>query len=205
LIRLLLLLFLALALGGATHAFPITMTLEASSTSLTPGETLTVTVEVDGLEDEEESQVALESFDLDLSFDVARLSFDSLTFGITLGDPNDNLETFLTGPGAPNTTGVVVMGEFSWLSEATLLGLQASPPLVLATIEFTVLDNPGLAVLEFINLGSSSLGGIGGRALGSELDSPSALQVTVVPEPATALLLLSAAGLLLGRRPGARS
>lgn len=200
----LLLLFLALALGGAVQAFPITLSLAPSSVALLPGESLTIEVYVAGLEDDEESQVALESFDLDLEFDKTRLSFDSLTFGITLGDPDDNSETFLTGPGTPNTTGIVAMGEFSLLLESDLLMLQGSPPLLLATIEFTALNNPGPAELEFINLGSSSLGGIAGAPLGNELDPPpSALNVTIVPEPGAAALLLTG-GALLARRRGAR-
>jgi hypothetical protein len=198
LIRFLLLLVLALAFGGAAHSLPITLTLEASATSLMDGESLTVTVKVDGLDDD--GQVALESFDLDLSFDETRLSFDSITFGITLGDPDDNLETFITGPGTPNTTGVVAMGEFSFLSEASLLALQSSPPLLLATIEFTALDELGTAVFEFINLGSSSLGGVSGAALGDELTPPSALNVSIVPEPAVGVLLLAGLALAQWRR-----
>jgi hypothetical protein len=201
--RFLLLLVLALLIGGAVQAFPITLSLVPSSLSLDPGETLTVEVYVEGLEDEEESQVALESFDLEISFDKTRLSFDSLSFGITLGDPDDNGETFLTGPGTPNTTGIVEMGEFSFLSEVALLALQNSPPLLLATIEFTALNNPGAAVLAFSSLGSGSLGGMAGDPLGDELDTPSALNVAIVPEPGAAALLLTG-GALLARRRGAR-
>jgi membrane protein YqaA with SNARE-associated domain len=86
------------------------------------------------------------------------------------------------------------MEEFSFLTEASLLALQ-SAPFTLATLTFTALDNPGNVVLQLINLASSSLGGVAGAALGDDLQTPNSLQVSIVPEPATALL--GAAGLAL--------
>jgi hypothetical protein len=91
------------------------------------------------------------------------------------------------------------MGEFSFLTEAQLLALQDAP-FALVTIEFTALDNPGGALLELINLTGTSLGGPGGQALGDDLAAPSSLLVDVLPEPATATLLIAALALLGLRR-----
>jgi hypothetical protein len=148
---------------------------------------------VDGLDDD--GEIALESFNLDLAFDESRLAFDSLIFGTSLGDPGDGGETFLLGPGNPNVNGVVELGEFSLLDEAPLLALQ-SAPFVLATVEFTALANPGPVVLAFLtdedgNLQSDALGGFGGEPLGDAVAEPDAIEVSV-PEPALGALLLIA-------------
>jgi hypothetical protein len=198
LLRCLLALSLAVGWAGAARALPITLTLVPSAVSLAPDDTLTVTIAIDGLTDDE-GEIALESFDLDLAFDNTRLQFESLAFDINLGDPNDGFETFLSGPGNPNVNGVVEMGEFSFLTEAQLLALQDAP-FALVTIEFTALDNPGGALLELINLTGTSLGGPGGQALGDDLAAPSSLLVDVLPEPATATLLIAALALLGLRR-----
>jgi hypothetical protein len=191
----LLLLGLGIGVAGGASALPITLTLVPSTLTLVAGGTLTVDVVVDGLDND--GEIALESFNLDLAFDASRLAFDALSFGTSLGDPNDGGETFLIGPGNPNVNGVVEMGEFSLLGAAALLALQ-SAPFVLATVEFTALANPGPLVLEFVNLGSDALGGIGGVPLGDALDPPEAIEVTV-PEPAAGALLLVALA-PLGRR-----
>ena len=109
----------------------------------------------------------------------------------------------MTGPGTPNVSGVVLMGEFSLLTAAQLLALQ-NAPFTLATIGFTALANPGSAELEFINLDGSSLGGVAGRALGNELEPPASLFVTIVPEPGCISLLAAALALLALRRHAAR-
>lgn len=183
--------------AGAAAALPVTLTLVPSGAVLTAGQTLSVDVVVGGLFDDVE--IALESFDLELAFDDGRLQFQSLTLGGSLGDPNDNGETFVTGPGNPNVTGVVELGLFSLLTESSLLALQ-SAPFVLATIEFEALANPGSALLELINLYAGSLGGVAGLELGSELQTPSQLFVTIVPEPGAAGLLATAGLALLAWR-----
>ena len=191
-----------LGVAGAANAFPVTLTLVPSSAVLTAGQTLSVDIVVGGLVDE--GEVAVESFDLDLAFDDSRLQFTSLEFGISLGDPDDSGETFVTGPGNPNVNSVVEMGVFSLLTGAQLLALQ-SAPFLLATVEFEALAVPGSALLEFINLSGSSLGGLGGLALGDVLAPPSQLFVTVVPEPGAAALLVGAFALLARRMRPARA
>ena len=186
----------SLALASAAAALPLTLTLIPSSASLSAGQSLSVDIVVGGLFDE--GEIALESFDLDLSFDDSRLQFTSLTFGTSLGDPNDSGETFVTGPGNPNANSVVEMGVFSLLTGAQLLALQ-SAPFLLATVQFQALAVPGSALLELINLGGSSLGGLAGFPLGDELAAPGQLFVMVVPEPGAAALL-AVAFALLGRR-----
>jgi len=211
LLRALWLLSWILGLSSSALALPVTLTLVPSAGSLLPGQTLSVAVVVGGLTDMA-GEIALESFDLDLSFDTTRLQFDSLSFATSLGDPNDGGETFVSGPGTPNVSGVVLMGEFSSLTGAQLLALQ-NAPFTLATIGFTALANPGPAEFEFINLDGSSLGGVEGRALGDELQDPNtgcappavcALSVTIVPEPRGAALLAAALALLALRRRAAR-
>jgi hypothetical protein len=192
----------SLAVAGAASALPVTLTLVPSSLSLTMGQTLSVDVVVGGLDND--GEIALESFDLDLSFDDSRLQFTSLAFGSSLGDPNDSGETFVDTnagdlEGHPNDSGVVEMGVFSLLSGAQLLFLQ-SAPFVLATVEFEALAAPGSALLELVNLSASSLGGLGGASLSdTELETPAQLFVSVVPEPGVAVLLAAACALLAQR------
>jgi hypothetical protein len=190
------------AMAGSAAALPVTLTLVPSSVSLMAEQILTLDILVGGLFDS--GEIALESFDLDLAFDDTRLQFTSLAFGSSLGDPNDSGETFVTGPGNPNVNGVVEMGMFSLLSGAQLLTLQ-SAPFVLATIQFEALDNPGSALLELINLAGSSLGAPGGVALGDDLQTPSQLFVSVVPEPGAAALTAVAFALLARRARAARA
>jgi hypothetical protein len=188
-----------LAVASPAAALPVTLTLVPSSPSVGVGQTLSVDIVVGGLSEfEGESEIALESLDLDLAFDTSRLAFEALSFGAFLGDPGDGAETFVSGPGTPNATGVVQMFEFSLLTEAQLLALQAAP-FTLATVQFQALEGTGSTLLQLVNLDGSSLGGVAGRALGDELAAPSALSIEVVPEPS--LLALAAAALLaLGRR-----
>jgi hypothetical protein len=188
-----------LAVASPAAALPVTLTLVPSSPSVGVGQTLSVDIVVGGLSEfEGESEIALESLDLDLAFDTSRLAFEALSFGAFLGDPGDGAETFVSGPGTPNATGVVQMFEFSFLTEAQLLALQAAP-FTLATVQFQALEGTGSTLLQLVNLDGSSLGGVAGRALGDELAAPSALSIDVVPEPS--LLALAAAALLaLGRR-----
>ncbi len=198
------LLCLTLALLGGVSpaaALPLTLSLVASDTSLVAGQSFTVTVVVGGLTEfdgDVVQEIALESFDLSLQFDTGRLQFTSLAFGGSLGDPNDAFETFLSGPGNPNGTGVVSLGEFSFLTESQLLTLQ-NAPFTLATIGLQAYETVGGTQLQLINLGASSLGGVAGRPLGNLLQAPSALLVTVVPEPATAALGLLTLALLARR------
>ena len=193
------------AVAGSAAALPVTLTLVPSSVSLIAEQILTVDIVVGGLFDG--GEIALESFDLDLKFDRTRLQFTSLTFGSSLGDPNDSGETFLSGPGTPNTPppfGVVEMGEFSQLTGPQLLALQ-SAPFVLASIQFEALGVPGSALLELINLVDTSLGGPAGNTLGDDLQAPSQLFVSIVPEPGATALLAAACALLARRARPARS
>jgi hypothetical protein len=201
LVRLLrsLLVVLPLFIGaGPAAALPITLTLVPSAAVLTPGQTLSVDIVVSGLVDAEEAVIALESFDLDLAFDTSRLAYTSLAFGGSLGDPENAGQTFVSGPGNPNGTGVALLFEFSLLSEAQLLALQDAS-FTLATLEFQALAVPGDTVLQLVNLDAGSLGGVGGVSLSdTELAAPAAISVEIVPEPA--LVSLGAAALLVLRR-----
>jgi len=187
---------LALSLLGSAApaaALPLTLSLVPSSPNLGLGQSFSVSVVVGGLTElvgDNVQEIALESFSLSLQFDASRLQFQSLSFGGSLGDPNDAFETFLSGPGTPNSTGVVTLGEFSFLTESQLLALQ-SAPFTLATVGLRAVEGLGPTQLQLIGLDASSLGGVSGRALGNLLQAPSPLNVTV-PEPAAATLVLLA-------------
>lgn len=199
---------LALALvGGASPAaaLPLTLTLVPSDTTLVPGQLLSVDVVIGGLvelDGDFEQPIALESFDLRLQFDTSRLGSPSLAFGSSLGDLDDPFETFVSGPGSD--PGVVAMLEFSFLSEGALLALQDAP-FTLVTIQLQASELLGATQLQLVNLGGSSLGGIGGVALGNLLAAPSPLLVTIVPEPSLATFGLVALALLARRARAARA
>jgi hypothetical protein len=201
-----------LAVAGSVApagALPITLTLVPSSAVLIEGQTLTVDVVVAGLTELDGDfveEIPLESFDLDLQFDTSRLQYTSLTFDTSLGDPDDSGETFVSGPGNPSDTGLVLMFEFSLLSTAQLLALQ-SAPFTLATIMFEALALPGSTELLLTGLDDSSLGSPGGvpRGIGFGLEAPSSLFVSILPEPGTAALVIAALVLLGWRERRARA
>ena len=188
-------------LGGASPAaaLPLTLTLVPSDTTLVPGQVFSIDVVIDGLvelDGDFEQPIALESFDLELQFDTSRLAFTSLAFGSSLGDLDDPFETFVSGPGG--AAGVVAMLEFSFLTEGALLALQDAP-FTLVTIQLQASELLGATQLQLANLDGSSLGGIGGVALGNLLAATSPLLVTIVPEPGLAGLGLLALALLARR------
>jgi hypothetical protein len=188
-------------------ALPLTLTLVPSSPTVATGQSFSVAVVVGGLtqvDGDFVQEIALESFDLSLQFDTSRLQLTSLTFASSLGDPNDSFETFTNGPGDANGTGVVTLGEFSFLTESQLLALQDAP-FTLATLQLQAGQTAGGTLLQLVNLSGSSLGGVAGLPLGDELEAPSALLVTLVPEPATAALGLLALALLAHRSRTARA
>ena len=196
-----------LAAAAPAAALPLTLTLVPSDTTLAAGQTFSVAVVVGGLtqvDGDFVQEIALESFDLSLQFDTSRLQFTSLGFGSSLGNPDDSFETFTNGPGDANGTGVVTLGEFSFLTESQLLALQDAP-FTLATLELKAGQTAGGTLLQLINLGASSLGGVAGLPLGNQLEAPSALLVTVVPEPATAALALLSLVLLARRARASRA
>ena len=201
---------LALALLGGVApaaALPLTLSLVPSDSTLVSGQIFSVAVVVGGLTEQVGDvvqQIPLESFDLQLQFDKTRLQFTSLAFGTSLGDPNNGSETFLTGPGTPNSSGVVTLGEFSLLTASQLLGLQDAS-FTLATIQLQASETVGGTQLQLIQLDGSSLGGVAGRALGDLLAAPNPLLVTVVPEPSVAALSLLGLVLLARRARVARS
>jgi hypothetical protein len=200
--RFLLTLLLAVGWTGAARALPVTLSLVPSDTTLLSGQTLSLDIVIGGLSElvgDDVEEIALEFFDLELDFDTTRLQFVSLSFGPSLGTV---AQTFRTGPGTPNATGVVEMGNFSNLTEVQLLALQ-SAPFLLTTITFEALDNPGSAALELISLLEDSLGSVAGRNLGDELTAPSPLFVAILPEPGIGALAAAALA-LLGLRARAR-
>jgi len=196
-------------LGGVAPAaaLPLTLTLVASDATLVSGQSFQVDVVVGGLTElvgDFEQPIPLESFQLKLQFDTSRLQFTSLSFGSSLGDPNNGSETFVNGPGDANGSGVVTLEDFSFLTAPDLLLLQ-NAPFTLATITLQAAEGIGATQLQLVDLGASSLGGVVGRPLGDLLQAPSPLLVTVVPEPAAASLALLALALLASRARAAHA
>jgi len=126
---------------------------------------------------------SVRAFDLDLTFDASLLAYAGVSFGPFLGSPGS--ESIVT---ASELSGVVDLKEVSLLSGSALDALQPRD-FLLATLTFQALG-AGDAQLE---LTQRDLADVAGSPLA--VTGPSAANVAIVPEPATAVLL--AGGLLV--------
>ncbi|MCI0527931.1 MAG: PEP-CTERM sorting domain-containing protein [Nitrospira sp.] len=137
---------------------------------------------------------SLATFDLDVFFDPAILSFNSVGFGPFLGDPS--LGEAITTSDA-STSGSVNLFEVSFLEGDATTCVFCIPPFLndlqpssftLATLTFDTLAM-GTSSLSFT---LNALGDANGNPLGASLGSGSVTvsgDVAVIPEPATLLLM----------------
>jgi hypothetical protein len=177
------------ALGGEpAHAVGISLVLPGG-TEVEVGAPVSVGVVVSGLGDGVAPSVG--AFDLDLSFDTGLLTYDDVAFGPGLGEPvTEALVSIEVVGGIANGQAV------SLLSPSALDALQGES-LTLGSI-FFMAASPGSGQLELVSVQLSD-------AFGAPLsiDSLTGSPITVIPEPATALLAgLGLLGLVLRRRLG---
>jgi hypothetical protein len=165
-------------LGSALCADAATLSLVPSQASLQAGQPLQLELRIADLAAGE----ALGVFDLGVTFDTARFSFTSLSFGADLGAPG--VDAWDLGSGQQG--GSVRVAELSFLED-----LSAQPKdFTLATLTFTAL-NAGAGDFGFTAV---TLGDAFGNALAATMTGTT-VAVSAVPEPADYALF--AAGLAL--------
>jgi len=188
--------FLMLVFCNTNVSQAVTLGFYPVSQDVLVGDPADVELVISGLGDY--SPDSLSAFDLDIGFDPTILGFDSVTFGSCLGDPC-SVETShgFTDYG----TGTVNIWELSWLyaNQASdsfydpLVPGSGYPPYLddiqpssftLATLTFDTLAL-GTSFLD-ITINLCGLGDAYGDPLSADLLSGS---ISVVPEPATLLLL----------------
>ncbi len=125
---------------------------------------------------------SLGAFLIEVTFDNNILNFASVTYGESLGNPNDVFETDVVTTSGPN---MVSLDEFSFLSAPELDALQPDS-FTLATLTFTSVG-VGTSPLGFGSIDLSD-------AVGLTTADPTlgTANITVVPLPATFVLLASA-------------
>jgi hypothetical protein len=180
-------------LAGALAAPPagaISIALLPALADVAVGDGLDIDVVVSGLG--AGAPPSLGSYDLDVSFDASRLTFDSLSFGTLLGGPVDSLQSAVAG------AGLVDFAELSLLLPAELDALQPAS-FSIATLHFTV-SAEGTSTVAV----SQALAGDGeGRPLPIDALASAAITgsaASAVPEPGAAALF--ALGLLLAVKRG---
>ena len=158
---------------SALPAFSATLEFSPGTASVEPGGSLVLDLVVSDL-----AGNAVAAYDLGIAFDDAQLQLDSVVQTTGLGDPTF-FEAFY---GSTIGTGFIEISGLSVLSDAVLLLSQGGDSVILATIGFTALT-PGDTSIGFA---ATELTGLVAQPLDV---TPIDGQVTIIPEPATALLL----------------
>lgn len=178
----------AILLFFSTNSYAIiTLGFSPATQNLNSGDPVYVEIVISGLEND--TAPSLGAFDLDVSFDPAILSFNSVAFGDPLlGDQLDiwgiggnDMDALITSPG------ILDLYEISYDSPDDLNDYQAGA-FTLATLSFTTIA-PGISPLVITD---SVLGdALGDPLYADELQSGEVNVVSAVPEPATLLLAVS--------------
>jgi hypothetical protein len=125
------------------HATATRIDLNPTVTDTFVGSTFSVDVVISGLDGLSPS-LAVTDFDLDISFDPARVQATGVGFGTGLGNPAD-----IDGFDYLSTPGIVDLFAISFLDYDSLRALQGSS-FTLATLTFLALGPPGTSSLEFV-------------------------------------------------------
>ncbi len=165
-------LFLAGPARSATIGF------SASATVVDVGESFVVDVVVFGLAGE-----IVSAYDLDIVYDDAVISLDSIVFTNAVGDPG-LFEAFVSSSTGP---GLVDLAGLSLLSDADLLAGQGGDSVILASLGFTA-HTEGSTPLGFVFDAFNDVKGAGALILPLEAAPGSVTAGTPIPEPTSALL-----------------
>ena len=175
----------ALASTGPAHG--ATVSLSPAAGSVVVGGQLVIDVIVDGLA----AGQSVAGFDIDLVFDAALLSANSVAFGAALGaDGVDQLSNAVLGAGRADLAAV------SLLSGAELLVLQGGGPFSIATITLMALA-PGMAdvLFDLVTPPGLLFSDADGVLLTVTVGGEARVAVmpgSVVPEPSAPMLVLVA-------------
>jgi len=170
---------------GLGYALPLTIEVTPSSSVVTLGHQITVGLRISGLGSG--SAPSLSEFDLDLGFDLSKLSFVSANYGDpVLGDQLD-----LAGFGAsqlttPNLSSVNLF-ELSFDSVSDLDNLQADQFIMVSVTFDTLALGGGNFALALNSLADAS----GGSLTGSTTLTNGSFTITAVPAPPTLTLVVA--------------
>ena len=179
----------ALVFGAAAADAAPLLSFSPSSQNVNIGDPASVDIVISGLAVDEE----IGSFDLDITYNSAVVSFVDYTLGTGLGAGGDIIDLSLGDLG-----GLIDVAVLSLLDEADLKPLQGGG-FVLATLNFTAVAN-GVSALT---LPQSIFADGAGVELLVDADR-GAIRVGDVPEPASLLLLGAGAMALVARRRARR-
>lgn len=176
----------ALALA-AVPASAVSLSLQPNAISAAPGDPVTLALRIGGLD--AAGIDGLGSFDVEIVYDPAVLSFGSYTLGGLLGD----LSAFEAIDYSVVQSGRIQLSEISLLDMPTLAALQPDS-FELATLRFTM-DPKGVGKGSAVSIDKVwVLGDASGQSF--DFDSPAGQVVRVVPEPSIYAMLLLGLGAL---------
>lgn len=165
-----------MAVGG------VILNLSPSSQTALPGDNISLDLIISGLN--AGGAPSLGDFDLDIAFDITKLSFTGYSLGSFLGVISSEADDFSSGVSG----GLINLAEVSYLLPAELDSLQGSS-FTLATLLFhvNVLGNGASTNVSFATI--NALGDGFGNSLGVDAANSATISNNV-PEPSSALLIL---------------